>query len=278
MYGYIYKTTNTINGKIYVGQKKSTAFVSTYFGSGKLIREALKKYGKQNFTLEILEECYSQEELDNKERFWINYFGLPDISIGYNITIGGQSRFFTGQKHSDQTRKKMSDRALNRPHPPTTLGRIYINNGLENKCIEEQEVDKYLSSGWVVGRLDRNLKIWNKGKTKENNESIKKYSDTRKKQISEGKIIGFCGLPSEKNVNYKSDEDLIEEYINNGFRNIWWEYGRSYAVSHFHMNFKTLERCLKLIGEEETPEHKKYIRQKGRKNSIKENASNSGKL
>lgn len=45
-YGYVYKITNNVNGKIYIGQKKSEKLLENYWGSGKLIVEAIKKYGK----------------------------------------------------------------------------------------------------------------------------------------------------------------------------------------------------------------------------------------
>ncbi len=48
MYGYIYLTTNLINKKKYVGQHKSSKFDERYKGSGKLIKKAFKKYGKEN--------------------------------------------------------------------------------------------------------------------------------------------------------------------------------------------------------------------------------------
>lgn len=63
MYGYIYKTTNLINNKIYIGKHKSNLFDINYYGSGKIIRRALNKYGKDSFKLELLEECGSLEEL-----------------------------------------------------------------------------------------------------------------------------------------------------------------------------------------------------------------------
>ena len=55
MFGYIYKTTNLINGKIYVGKRQSSTFDENYYGSGKYFKRALKKYGKSNFSREVLE-------------------------------------------------------------------------------------------------------------------------------------------------------------------------------------------------------------------------------
>ena len=71
MYGYIYKTTNLINGKIYIGQKKSKTFVKTYLGSGTIIQRAIKKYGVENFDVVLIEKCFSKEELCEREIFHI---------------------------------------------------------------------------------------------------------------------------------------------------------------------------------------------------------------
>ena len=70
MYGYIYKTTNLINGKIYVGQKKSIKFLGNkYLGSGKLLKKAVLKYGLDAFTVELLEVCDTKEQLNRQERY-----------------------------------------------------------------------------------------------------------------------------------------------------------------------------------------------------------------
>lgn len=89
MYGYIYKTTNLVNGKIYIGQHKSTNFDARYYGSGLLLREALKKYGKDNFTIEVIEECASKKELDEKEIYYIYLFDAMNSDIDYNLSLGG---------------------------------------------------------------------------------------------------------------------------------------------------------------------------------------------
>lgn len=81
----IYKTTNLINGKIYVGQDSNND--PTYLGSGLLINKAIKKYGKNNFLKEILEYCPTKKDLDEKEKFWIST--LSATTLGYNISFGG---------------------------------------------------------------------------------------------------------------------------------------------------------------------------------------------
>ena len=82
----IYKTTNLINGKIYVG--KDVKNKPSYYGSGNLIKLAIKKYGKENFKKEILEECKDQIELANREIYWIANLCSTNKVIGYNISNG----------------------------------------------------------------------------------------------------------------------------------------------------------------------------------------------
>lgn len=94
----IYKTTNIVNGKIYIGF--DTRNKSNYYGSGLKIKNALKKYGKTNFKKEIIEYCNTIEELYEREIYWIAYFHSRDDSIGYNIHKGGLG----GNKPHDKTK------------------------------------------------------------------------------------------------------------------------------------------------------------------------------
>ena len=88
----VYKTTNLVNNKIYIGQHKSSVFEpDKYIGSGTLLAEAIKKYGIQNFKNELLCECASQEELDQKEIYFIAEYRTTDRHIGYNVTTGGNA-------------------------------------------------------------------------------------------------------------------------------------------------------------------------------------------
>lgn len=90
MYGYVYKTTNLVNNKIYVGQHKGNNFDSNYIGSGLLLRKAINKYGIENFKCEIIQYCDTKNNLDEKEKYWINFFQSYKRKIGYNISLGGQ--------------------------------------------------------------------------------------------------------------------------------------------------------------------------------------------
>ena len=83
----IYKTTNLINCKIYIGQDSKNN--PKYLGSGIALNNAIKKYGKENFKKEILEHCVNKKDMDEKEKHWITELNARDKNVGYNITKGG---------------------------------------------------------------------------------------------------------------------------------------------------------------------------------------------
>lgn len=85
---YIYLTTNLVNGKKYIGQHNGD-IKDAYLGSGVLLVKAIKKYGKENFKKEILEEC-AITELDEKEKYWIAYYNALEDENFYNLSKGGQ--------------------------------------------------------------------------------------------------------------------------------------------------------------------------------------------
>jgi hypothetical protein len=85
MFYLVYKITNLVNGKFYIGAHKTSNKDDGYMGSGKIIRKAIKKYGRENFTKEILLECSSAEEMFDKEREMV----VVNPTVSYNIKPGG---------------------------------------------------------------------------------------------------------------------------------------------------------------------------------------------
>lgn len=100
----IYRIQNKINGKIYIGKSvdikrrwsshitdsnvDDERWNSNYRGVKTPIHAAIRKYGKENFVFEILEEC-NKEELNDKEKYWIKTLNATNKENGYNITLGG---------------------------------------------------------------------------------------------------------------------------------------------------------------------------------------------
>lgn len=88
-YGYIYKITNKINGKIYIGKRIGSSFDEKYWGSGTRLKVAIKEFGQENFIREIIEWCSTKDILCERERYWIKTLNSRNPDIGYNIKRGG---------------------------------------------------------------------------------------------------------------------------------------------------------------------------------------------
>jgi|GEM_PF-3126310 len=105
-HGFIYITTNMINGKKYIGQKIFGRGWKRYLGSGKILKQAIEKYGRENFTREIISIAYTKVELDELEINFIKNHDATNSSDYYNIARGGESGM-AGVHITEETRLKM---------------------------------------------------------------------------------------------------------------------------------------------------------------------------
>ncbi len=103
-YGFIYITTNLKNGKKYLGQKKFDNRWKSYLGSGKALKAAVDKYGKDNFTRDIIKICYTAEELNKAERDLSIEYNVVESKEWYNEVYGGGS--MSGYKVSEKSKRK----------------------------------------------------------------------------------------------------------------------------------------------------------------------------
>lgn len=99
----VYKTTNLINGKIYVGKDEGDR--PNYLGSGYILRKAIEKYGRESFHKEVLEVCISREILEEREKHWIKELNATDPKIGYNLAEGGTG----GNTYFGKTEEEMNE-------------------------------------------------------------------------------------------------------------------------------------------------------------------------
>lgn len=92
MFYTIYKTTNVINGKYYIGKHKTQNLDDDYLGSGKILNHAIRKYGIDNFTKEYLFIFDNEEDMNNKELELVNESFIKE-DTNYNLAIGGKGGF-----------------------------------------------------------------------------------------------------------------------------------------------------------------------------------------
>jgi len=132
MYYGIYKITNKVNGKMYIGQHTTDDLDDGYMGSGDIMKKALKKYGKEAFAKEWLEFAENAEDLNYLERMYVDeeWLARPDV---YNLALGGSKPSLT-----DSIRKKIS--ATMRKHLSTKENHPMYGKHLSKEQKEKQRV------------------------------------------------------------------------------------------------------------------------------------------
>lgn len=109
MYGFIYITENKVNKKKYLGMSRyGKRSQTTYLGSGKALKRAIKKYGRENFEVIIIDWAETKEALSALEVKYIERHGCVKSLNWYNIAVGGHTtKGFSGKKHSTKTKELM---------------------------------------------------------------------------------------------------------------------------------------------------------------------------
>lgn len=125
--GYIYKITNKITNKCYIGETKKTnpelrwnehkSKIEKGIGCPAL-QDAVKKYGIENFKFEILIICFDEDRYKFEKEYIKKYNSIAPN--GYNLTTGGEGGGFYGKKHTNKTIEKIKstlrDKYENNPH------------------------------------------------------------------------------------------------------------------------------------------------------------------
>lgn len=202
-YHFIYKTTNILSGKYYLGMHSTNNLEDGYLGSGRRLRYSINKYGKENHKREILEFCNSREELVLKEEYIVNLNEIAKVDC-MNLRIGGTGGF-SSEEHRIQFHKA-GQRVLKwkRENDET-----YIKN--HSKC-SSINMKKKRASGKIKPIIEYYNWTGNHHST-ETKQKIGLTNSIKQKGIKNSQY-GTCWITDEK-INkkiYRGDE------IPNGFR------------------------------------------------------------
>lgn len=166
---YIYRTTNLINGKTYIGKHESKDIMNDkYLGSGKLLKPAIKKYGKENFKNEVIEVVESLFHANVMEEVWI----AKERAIGkaeYNLADGGQGGD-TYHCVDEETQKRMAwSKGKKRPDLSKKMKEIHKQKGhnvggRKNKYDNKDERRRGQSEIMKKKYASGEIKVWNEGK------------------------------------------------------------------------------------------------------------------
>lgn len=132
----IYKTTNIINDHFYIGKHQCENLNDGYLGSGIKLKQAIKKYGRENFKREILFIFDNEVEMNNKEKELITETLVKD-PMCYNLTIGGEGGpIFLGRHHSNETKQLLREN-----HKEVKLTDAQIKKSIEKS--RKTRMEKY---------------------------------------------------------------------------------------------------------------------------------------
>lgn len=227
MYGYIYITENIINGKRYIGQKKSDKFLDKkYLGSGSILKKAIEKYGEESFKVSLICECDSKEELDEMEIYYIQLYNAQNDDNFYNLTRGGESGLggpkFKGHKHTDEAKKKISESLSGENNP--FFGKTHTEECKQRmrekakyrKPVSQETREKLSKIHKGVKFTDEHRrKISEAQKGEKGNNYGKKLSDDTKTKISN--TVHNQVWMNDGIKTYRIQKELVDEYLDKGY-------------------------------------------------------------
>lgn len=207
-YHFIYKTTNLLNGKYYIGMHSTNNLDDGYLGSGRRLRYSINKYGEENHEREILEFCDSRDQLKKREAEIVNLNEIAKVEC-MNLIFGGGGGWTLKQQQLNAIKSNKKQKWLMENDP------IWAKRTKLNRQIAGRE-------NWKTAHKE--------GKIKYDTFSGKSHTEETKRKISEsckGQGIGnknsqygTCWITNGiENKKIKKDE--LVAYISNG-----WNKGR----------------------------------------------------
>ena len=199
---YIYRTTNLINGKTYIGQHKFDLNKDdNYMGSGKLLRQAIKKYGIENFSKEIIEIVTSKFEVNILEKYYIAKERASNKNGCYNIANGGTGGDL-GEEVNKRKRGQKRHESVGRKISEANKGKTPWNKGTKGVC-----------------------RAWNKGKHIKCRLTEYRHTEEMKKILSEKSKK----LADERRDEVKHIQEAYWAHKANGGVLKWNEFQKEYS-------------------------------------------------
>jgi group I intron endonuclease len=197
----IYKATNLINNKIYIGKTIRTlddrrkAHIIESHNSKVYFHDAIRKYGENSFSWEVLTEADSESKLNVLEKFYIACY--RKMGVLYNLTDGGDG--LSGYKHTEESKKKIGEAAKKVIKTDETRKKLSIaNKGKKPWCAGK--------TGIFSEEMLKKLSDIKKGKT-HTAEAREKMSKARK-----GKIPWNKGIPQTEEMKNRISNSLKGRY------------------------------------------------------------------
>lgn len=145
----IYKVTNKINGKIYIGQTtmplQKRWYLHCHKSSGcTALHRAIEKYGSENFSVQQIDVACSREELNLKEQHWVEHYNSI-VPHGYNLKTGGNTPTYSAESRRKMSLNHADVKGTNNPRYGVHLTletRQKISDSNTGKCLSEEQKEK----------------------------------------------------------------------------------------------------------------------------------------
>lgn len=217
----IYKVTNKINGKLYIGQtsktleKRKSAHIRNSFNNNApdydcAFHKAIRKHGPEKFIWEIVLVCDTVEESNKVEAMLIAEYNTCH-GVGYNSNEGGGSG--VGFKHTEEARKKISEAGRSRPPISDQTREI-----MSKAQLLAWQSDSRKEKEWTAEQLEKhsqlakNKELWKFGNTPE---AIEKRQATRE---ANGGYESVSKRQKENNVSHRPE---VQQKISDSVKKLW---------------------------------------------------------
>ncbi len=257
-FGIIYKVTNKVNGKVYVGQttQKLSFRKAKHINRGHYLYNALNRYGLENFNWEIISYCGSVEKLNKMEKYYIKKYN--SFSNGYNLTEGGEGQL--GVSPSGDVRQKISDslkgRYCGKENPfyskkHSEKSRMKMSDALKGKMVGEknsfygkkhsQESRKKMSESHMGEKNNNYGKRFSEEHRRKIGESNKgkKMSVETKRKISVSRTGKCIGKDNPNAKRYVITTPIGEEFVVHSLMNFCRNYNKC------KLDHRNLHKCAK---------------------------------
>lgn len=221
---YIYKITNRLNGKFYIGMHSTDSLDDGYFGSGKYLKRSVEKHGKENHEMEILEHYSSREDLAAREKELVDKELLQN-EMCMNIRLGGDGG--GGWEHLIKDEKYYQTRSTNGKEHGSKNGSKSL------KALTFEERSAHSKNMWEADRDSKlqNLKNFTSAAANSNQAKAKRKETLSKMKFQKGENnsqFGTCWINNGVEVKkIKKDELLV--WLNQG-----WKQGSKEENYHAH--------------------------------------------
>ena len=234
IYYTIYQTINLVNNKIYIGQHETVNPNDSYLGSGKILKQAIQKYGSKNFKKEVLFIYDNFNEMNDKETEIVNEEFISRIDT-YNIVIGGghHNDTFTHHPNKERIRQNFIEGTNNYYKTPSgektkekiskSLKIFYSSSkGEELRKIKSEKTSQYFASD-KSKEQKKKLSLVHSGK-KRTPEERKKQSDTIKKLGLKTQFYERMNTPEARLKSAKNRKGKGLKKLNLIFKDITLQY------------------------------------------------------